>query len=174
MANWDQTMPEWPLGGVLFQNFVKCKIDQPTKTADISRLSFNIGPYVKKCFKNILLWNCLANRDQTLMEWSLGGPLSELCPMTPSCQPRWPPISQRTVFNIGPYRKNVLKMFFFETTSANWDHNVMPECFLCRHPFRIMSDDPIRQPRLSDINQHSFNIGRYGKNFLKIFSSETT
>ena len=33
---------------------------------------------------NFLLWNHWANLDQTWMGWSLGGPLSELYPMTPS------------------------------------------------------------------------------------------
>ena len=35
--------------------------------------------------KNLLLWNYWANLNQTLLRWSLGGPLSKLCPSTPSC-----------------------------------------------------------------------------------------
>ena len=35
--------------------------------------------------KNLLLWNCWANLNQTLLKWSLGGPLSKLCPSVPSC-----------------------------------------------------------------------------------------
>jgi hypothetical protein len=31
-------------------------------------------------FKNLLLWNYWANLNQTLLKWSLGGPLSQLCP----------------------------------------------------------------------------------------------
>ena len=35
--------------------------------------------------KNLLLWNYCDNLNQTLLEWSLGGPLSNLCPSVPSC-----------------------------------------------------------------------------------------
>ena len=35
--------------------------------------------------KNPLLWNYCANLNQTLLKWSLGGPLSNLCPSVPSC-----------------------------------------------------------------------------------------
>ena len=35
--------------------------------------------------KNILLWNYRANLNQTLLKWSMGGPLSKLCPSAPSC-----------------------------------------------------------------------------------------
>ena len=35
--------------------------------------------------KNLLLWNYRANLNQTLLKWSLGGPLSKLCPSAPSC-----------------------------------------------------------------------------------------
>ena len=35
--------------------------------------------------KNLLLWNYWANLNQTLLRWSLGGPLSKLCPSAPSC-----------------------------------------------------------------------------------------
>ena len=38
-----------------------------------------------KLKKNLLLWNYWANLNQTLLKWSLGGPLSKLCPSTPSC-----------------------------------------------------------------------------------------
>ena len=34
--------------------------------------------------KNLLLWNHWANLNQTLLKWSLGGPLSKLCPSAPS------------------------------------------------------------------------------------------
>jgi hypothetical protein len=30
--------------------------------------------------KNLLLWNYWANLNQTLLKWSLGGPLPKLCP----------------------------------------------------------------------------------------------
>ena len=35
--------------------------------------------------KNHLLWNSWANLNQPLLKWSLGGPLSKLCPSAPSC-----------------------------------------------------------------------------------------
>ena len=34
--------------------------------------------------KNLLLWNYWANLNQTLLKWSLGGPLSKLCPSASS------------------------------------------------------------------------------------------
>ena len=38
-----------------------------------------------KLKKNLLLWNYWANLNQTLLKWSLGVPLSKLCPSAPSC-----------------------------------------------------------------------------------------
>jgi hypothetical protein len=38
-----------------------------------------------KFFKNLLLCNYWANLNQTLLKWSLGCPLSKLCPSAPSC-----------------------------------------------------------------------------------------
>ena len=35
--------------------------------------------------KKNLLWNYWANLNQTLLKWSVGGPLSKLCPSAPSC-----------------------------------------------------------------------------------------
>ena len=35
--------------------------------------------------KILLLWNYCANLNQALLKWSLGGPLSTLCPSAPSC-----------------------------------------------------------------------------------------
>ena len=35
--------------------------------------------------KKNLLWNYWANLNQTLLKWSLCGPLSKLCPSAPSC-----------------------------------------------------------------------------------------
>ena len=35
--------------------------------------------------KKNLLWNYWANLNQILLKWSLGGPLSKLCPSAPSC-----------------------------------------------------------------------------------------
>ena len=41
---------------------------------------------------NILLWNYRANLNQTLLKWSLGGPLSKLSPSAPSCIQKWTPL----------------------------------------------------------------------------------
>ena len=41
------------------------------------------GNEIKKIF-SLLLWNYCANLNQTLLKWSLGGPLSKLCPSAPS------------------------------------------------------------------------------------------
>ena len=38
-----------------------------------------------KLKKILLLWNYWANLNQTLLKWSLGGPLSKLCPSAPCC-----------------------------------------------------------------------------------------
>jgi hypothetical protein len=38
-----------------------------------------------KLKKDILLWNYWTNFNQTLLKWSLGVPLSKLCPSGPSC-----------------------------------------------------------------------------------------
>ena len=35
-------------------------------------------------FLNLLLWNYWANLNQTLLKWSLGGPLPKLCPVIPT------------------------------------------------------------------------------------------
>jgi hypothetical protein len=52
--------------------------------ADFDRLC-KLGINKQKSFKNLLVRNHLANFNQTLSEWSLGGPLSQLCPSAPSC-----------------------------------------------------------------------------------------
>ena len=78
----------------------------PTKTAAVTK-SRKFG---KKSLKNYLLWNYWANWAQTLVEWSLGGHLSELCPTTPSHQPRWPPL-----LKIENSAKNHLKIISSET-----------------------------------------------------------
>ena len=57
--------------------------------------------------KNLLVWNYLLHWNQTLLKWSLGGPLSELYLMTP-------PANQdgrhsQILFNIGHYGKFIEK-----------------------------------------------------------------
>jgi hypothetical protein len=44
------------------------------------------SPFLGMKFKkNLLLWNYCANLNQTLLKWTLGGPLWKLCPSVPSC-----------------------------------------------------------------------------------------
>ena len=52
----------------------------PTKMAAKLKIE-KVGMKFKK---NLLLWNYWANLNQTLLKWSLGGPLSTLCPSAPS------------------------------------------------------------------------------------------
>ena len=51
---------------------------------DFDRL-WNLKKGGMKLKKNLLLWNYWANFNQTLLKWSLGGPLLKLCPSAPSC-----------------------------------------------------------------------------------------
>ena len=53
------------------------------------------------------------------MECSLGGPLSELCPMTPPTNLGIRHSRHR--FNMGPYGKNILKIIFSDTAWSIWD-----------------------------------------------------
>ena len=71
-----------------------------------AKLCLTLDP-MGNSLKNLLVWNYLFNLKQTLLKWSLGGPLSELYPMTS-------PANQdgrhsRTKFNIGPYGKFIKK-----------------------------------------------------------------
>ena len=52
--------------------------------------------------KNLLLWNYRANLNQTLLIWSLGGPLSKLCPSAPSCIQKWSPLLKIEISSNGP------------------------------------------------------------------------
>jgi hypothetical protein len=66
-----------------FQNCVRWS-RLPTKIA----AKLKIEKRGDEIFKNLLLWNYWANLNQTLLKWSLGGPLPKLCP---TLRPRWPP-----------------------------------------------------------------------------------
>ena len=63
-----------PLQNYVRQSPLPTKIDSVTKNRKFG----------KKSLKNYLLWNYWANWAQTMVEWSLGGHLSELCPTTPA------------------------------------------------------------------------------------------
>ena len=50
--------------------------------AATAELSLTLDP-MENSLKNLLVWNFLLNWNKTSVEWFLGGPLSELYPMTP-------------------------------------------------------------------------------------------
>ena len=77
-ANWAQTMVEWSLGVVIFQNCVR-RPRPPTKMATITKNR----KFSKKSLKNYLFWNCWVKWAQNMVKWSLDGPFSELYPTTP-------------------------------------------------------------------------------------------
>ena len=70
VANRNQILMEYFFGGPLSELYLMTPLAKEDHWN--SRHSFNKGPYGKN-FKNLFVWNCLANRDQTLMEWSLDG-----------------------------------------------------------------------------------------------------
>ena len=71
----------------------KCAACQDLPTLQFwSKSHFSFWPIMQirkkggmKFKKNLLLWNYWANLNHTLLKWSLGGPLSKLCPSAPSC-----------------------------------------------------------------------------------------
>ena len=73
-ASCNQTLVEWSLGGPPLENCVRWS-RLPTKMA--AKLKIEKGGM--KYLKNLLLWNHWANLNQTLLKWSLGGPLPKLC-----------------------------------------------------------------------------------------------
>jgi hypothetical protein len=79
-ANCNQTFVEWSLDGPLPK---MCPVI-PTSNQD-GHQAKNRKKGGMKLKKNLLFWNYWANLNQTLLKWSLGGPLSKLCPSVPSC-----------------------------------------------------------------------------------------
>jgi hypothetical protein len=63
---------------VLFQKYVS-QFDPSTKMAPKAELSLTLEP-MGNSHKNVFVWNQLLNWNQTLMEYSLDGPLPKLCP----------------------------------------------------------------------------------------------
>jgi hypothetical protein len=61
-----------------------------------------------KLKKNLLLWNYWANLNHTLLKWSLGGPLSKLCPSVPSC------IQEPVSYSFWNKGRKVLKFWKFD------------------------------------------------------------
>ena len=83
-ANCNQTFVGWSLDGPLPE---LCPVI-PTSNQD-GRQAKNIKRGMDK--QNLLLWNYWANLNQTLLKWSLGGPLSKLS-VSAVLYPRWPPL----------------------------------------------------------------------------------
>jgi hypothetical protein len=73
-ANCNQTLVEWSLGAALEKCVQWYRL--PTKIAT----KLKMEKRGMKFLKNLLLWNYGANLNQTLLKWSLGGPLPKLCP----------------------------------------------------------------------------------------------
>ena len=73
-TNLNQTLVEWSLDGPL-PNF--CPMI-PTSNQDGCQAKIEKGGMKLK--KNLLLWNYWANLNQTLLKWSLDGPLPKSCP----------------------------------------------------------------------------------------------
>jgi hypothetical protein len=69
-ANCNQTLVEWSLGGPLPK---LCPVI-PTSNQD-GRQAKNRKKGGWNFLKNLLLWNYWANFNQTLLKWSMGGPL---------------------------------------------------------------------------------------------------
>ena len=76
-----------------------------------------------KFWKN-LLWNYWANLNQTLLKWSLGGPLSKLCPSVSTVlYPRWPPLLKIEISSNGQnYSILSQKVPKFELYKHNDEH----------------------------------------------------
>ena len=75
--------------------------------------------------KNLLLRNHWANCNQTLVEWSLGGPLPNLCPVIPT------PTKKSVKLKIEKGWWNLKKIFSSETTEPIstklcWNDQVVP------------------------------------------------
>ena len=74
-TNCNQTFVEWSLGGP----FPKlCPViltsNQRGRQAKYNKRGMELK-------QNLLLWNYWANFNQTLLKWSLGGPLPKMCPV---------------------------------------------------------------------------------------------
>ena len=67
---------------VLFQKCVR-RFGPSTKMVPIAELSLTYDP-MGNSHKILLLRNHWANYNQTLVEWSLDGPLPKLCPVIPT------------------------------------------------------------------------------------------
>ena len=77
LLNWNQTLIKQSLDGPLPKScLVILPSDQDGCTAELSLTQDPMG----NSHKNHLFWNQQLNQNQTLMEQSLDGPLTKLCP----------------------------------------------------------------------------------------------
>ena len=113
----------------------------PSNLLQITRHSFNIGPYAKNVQKSCL--KLLSQLEPNFEEIILRLTLSELYPTTPTSNQDHR-ISRHS-FNIGPYGKNVQKSFLKLLTQLrpNYDEIVLKLTL-----FRIISDVPACRPTL--------------------------
>ena len=88
-----------------------------------------------KTMKNLLVWNYLANWDQTLMKLSFGWPPFQNYIRWTRGPSKMATISGHS-FNIGPYRKNNEKSSHLKLLGQFWPN--FDGMFLWCSPFRIM------------------------------------
>ena len=76
------TLQEWSLGGPVLNLRIVCR----SEIQDGHHVSYchHFSSIVNISHFNLLLRNHWANCNQTLMEWSLDGPLPNLCPVIPT------------------------------------------------------------------------------------------
>jgi hypothetical protein len=112
-----------PIGPKLWRNglqmvhFESCvrRSRPPTKIAAVSKNR----KFGKKSLQNYLLWNYWANWVQTMVEWSLGGHLSELCPTT-RLLTKMVSVTKNKIFS-----KKSLKNDFLWNCWASWAQTMM-------------------------------------------------
>ena len=141
----DQLYARWAITGSwepLVQNCIRWP-RPPTKMAAIAELSLILDP-MGNSLKNLLIWNYLLNLNQTLLKWSLDGPLTELYKKK-NLRTNQDGRHSQTLFNIGPYGKFIKKSSCLELLvqlEPNFGWMVIRWS-----SFRIASDDPTGQPR---------------------------
>ena len=97
--------------------------------------------------KNLLLWNYWANLNQTVLKWSLGGPLSKLCPLN-VLYPRWPPFAYFD--RLCKLEKRGMKFNIKKSSPLKLLSQSQPnfaEMILGWSPFKIVSVSAVLYPR---------------------------
>jgi hypothetical protein len=90
--------------------------------------------------KNLFLRNHWANCNQTLVEWSLDGPLPQLCPMIPTSNPDGRQAKNRKKGDENFFKSSPLKLL--SQSQPNF-----AEMILGWPPFKIISGISDFQPR---------------------------